>query len=59
MTVYQQCPFCERVFEIGPEEHEPMKRHIHLIHRDSTGSGGETTTADDPPARHLPPQPAR
>lgn len=34
MTVYKGCPYCERVFEIGPEDDEPMRRHIVRRHDD-------------------------
>ncbi|WP_153300716.1 hypothetical protein [Halococcus hamelinensis] len=29
---YHGCPFCDRVFEIGPTDARPMKRHIRLEH---------------------------
>ena len=28
--VYQRCPFCGHVFEIGPADYRPMKRHIRI-----------------------------
>lgn len=31
---YQQRPFCERVFEIGLKEYQPMKQHIRVLHVD-------------------------
>lgn len=31
-AVFKQCPFCNRVFEIGSRDHEPMRRHIRLMH---------------------------
>ena len=39
IAVYQQCPFCERVFEIGPMDYRPMKRHIRVVHTDEWGNG--------------------
>ena len=58
MTVYQQCPFCERVFELGPAEHEPMKRHIWFAHQTSTDSGERRLTDDDDRGtRRSPPPP--
>jgi hypothetical protein len=45
-VVYQQCPFCERVFEIGPNDYRPMKRHIRLEHTeaDETDQSAPTTS---------------
>ena len=34
MPAFQRCPFCERTFELGPEERGPMKRHIQTSHPD-------------------------
>jgi len=31
-TVYQQCPFCDRVFELGPADYQPMTLHIRVAH---------------------------
>ena len=33
--MYQQCPFCDRVFEIGETDYRPMKAHIRAKHVDS------------------------
>ena len=44
--VYQQCPFCERVFEIGPTDYRPMRHHIRIAHTESdTGTQKPTTTS--------------
>lgn len=40
-AVYQQCPFCERVFELGPTEYEPMNRHIRIAHANDRGQGAD------------------
>lgn len=47
MTVYKRCPFCDALFEIGPEDDEPMRRHLRAAHVDDTvgacrGDGAET-----------------
>lgn len=39
MTVYKQCPFCEELFEIGSEGHEPMRRHLRTVHADDERVG--------------------
>lgn len=45
-TVYQRCPFCDRVFEIGPADYRPMKRHIRIKHaQQDDGSNSEPTPA--------------
>ncbi len=33
--MYQTCPFCDRVFEIGESDYRPMKHHIRAFHIDS------------------------
>ena len=43
-TVYQRCPFCERVFELGPAEYRPMKQHIRAAHTDETGEIAPTSS---------------
>ncbi|WP_254538882.1 hypothetical protein [Halomarina litorea] len=32
MTIYKGCPYCTAVFAIGPEEDEPLRRHIAHTH---------------------------
>jgi hypothetical protein len=44
-VVYQQCPFCERVFEIGPSDYRPMKRHIRLEHTEPASADSQSNHA--------------
>lgn len=32
MTIYKGCPYCTAVFAIGPQEDEPLRRHIAHEH---------------------------
>jgi hypothetical protein len=34
MTIYKGCPYCTAVFAVGPEEDEPLRRHIAHAHTD-------------------------
>ena len=43
MPAFQRCPFCDRTFEIGPEERGPMKRHIQTTHPDGDEDGSVGT----------------
>lgn len=45
--MYQPCPFCNRVFEIGASDYRPMKAHIRARHADE-GSGVSAKTDDHP-----------
>jgi len=40
MPVYKKCPFCDEVFEIGPADDVPLRRHLRLVH---AGQGGRVT----------------
>ncbi|MFC4986654.1 MULTISPECIES: hypothetical protein [Saliphagus] len=42
--MYQQCPFCDRVFEIGETDYRPMKAHIRARHADSDEGGAGAPT---------------
>lgn len=42
MTIHQGCPFCQQVFEIGPHDYGPIKRHIQTEHIEKN-----TTVPDD------------
>lgn len=42
--MYQTCPFCDRVFEIGDSDYRPMKHHIRARHADTD----DGRTADQP-----------
>lgn len=37
MTVYKRCPLCDALFEIGPEDDGPMRRHLRTAHGDDAG----------------------
>jgi hypothetical protein len=37
MPVFKQCPFCETVFEIGPADETPLRRHLRLTHAERGG----------------------
>ena len=37
MVAYKQCPFCDEVFEIGPTDDVPLRRHLRLTHAESSG----------------------
>lgn len=37
MPVYKKCPFCDEVFEIGPTDDVPLRRHLRLAHADPGG----------------------
>jgi hypothetical protein len=39
MTVYQRCPFCEHVFELGPADYYPMTQHIRVKHSNGQDKG--------------------
>lgn len=43
--MYQQCPFCNRVFEIGETDFRPMKAHIRAVHTDTGGIREEAVAA--------------
>ncbi len=49
--MYQTCPFCDRVFEIGESDYRPMKHHIRAFHADSDSD-------EDVVDRSSPTQPA-
>lgn len=34
MPIHKRCPFCDRMFEIGEADHEPIRRHIRISHSD-------------------------
>jgi hypothetical protein len=40
MTIYKGCPYCDAVFEIGPEDDWPLREHLLDIHTDPTRRGG-------------------
>ncbi len=44
--MYKQCPFCDRVFEIGETDYRPMKAHIRARHADSDEGGAATPTVE-------------
>jgi len=37
MAVFKQCPFCEEVFEIGPTDEIPLRRHLRFTHVEQGG----------------------
>jgi hypothetical protein len=37
MPVYKQCPFCDEVFEIGPADDAPLRRHLRHTHTEWSG----------------------
>jgi hypothetical protein len=49
VTVYKRCPLCDALFEIGPEDDGPMRRHLRTAHGDDAVGGrrgpGEVTPA--------------
>lgn len=52
MTIHQKCPYCDRLFEIGPKDYRPLRRHIAFIHSEGEGSakndcGAEQETVTD------------
>lgn len=52
-TVYQQCPFCERVFEIRSTDYQPMKRHIRIAHANEQGKGKRERSDNKPRQRRF------
>jgi hypothetical protein len=52
--VYQGCPFCDHVFEIGATDYRPMKRHIRTEHTESGGSGKKQPSSGAPIAASIP-----
>lgn len=38
-AAFSQCPFCDRLFEIGARERRPMKRHVRIAHTDASDEG--------------------
>lgn len=46
--MYKQCPFCDRVFEIGETDHRPMKAHIRAEHADPDDAGGIGPSTEKP-----------
>ncbi len=51
--MYQTCPFCDRVFEIGESDYRPMKHHIRAFHTDSDEGVAADPSSVTPPAAPL------
>lgn len=47
MPVYKKCLYCEKLFEIGPEDDAPMKRHIEHKHADTEAARSQRCDLHD------------
>ncbi|MFC4357912.1 hypothetical protein ACFO0N_08110 [Halobium salinum] len=54
MTVYKGCPYCDEVFEIGPEDEWPLKRHLLDRHPGPALGRGPRRSAAPPPTADWP-----